>query len=229
MNPHPQFELVSFSICPYVQRSVVTLLHKKVDFKLSFIDLGNPPDWFNKISPLGKVPVLLIRKTPNSEPAVLFESAVINEYIDEVTPPSLFPKDPLEKARQRAWVAVGGELLMTLYTLMTSSDSAELSEANTDLWEVLDRVEEAVTGKGVFSNTGFSLVDAAFAPVFMRLMMMRSLRKHAHWKDIPKTRLWAETLLALPEVQRSVTSDFQEQYLDYLTKLGSPAAHELQV
>ena len=99
MPSTPKFELVSFDICPYVQRSVITLKHKKIDFKLTFIDLEKPPEWFNKISPLGKVPLLLVRNSESEKPTVLFESAPINEYLDEVTPDSINSKDPIQKAR----------------------------------------------------------------------------------------------------------------------------------
>ncbi|MDE0411786.1 MAG: glutathione S-transferase N-terminal domain-containing protein, partial [Gammaproteobacteria bacterium] len=50
-------ELVSFNVCPFVQRSVITLNYKNCDYKITFIDLNDPPEWFLEISPLGKVPV----------------------------------------------------------------------------------------------------------------------------------------------------------------------------
>src|SRR5262245_51434236 len=124
MTQNKSFELVSFDLCPYVQRSVITLKHKKIDFKLTLIDLAAPPEWFNRISPLGKVPLLLVRDSEKGgEPVALFESAVINEYLDEVTEPRLLPADPLEKARERAWVAVSAEILMSMFSIMTSSDT----------------------------------------------------------------------------------------------------------
>src|SRR6185437_13431622 len=162
MAQPPSFELVSFDICPYVQRSIITLKHKKLDFKLTVIDLSKPPEWFEKLSPLGKVPLLLVRGAPQNEPTAIFESAIINEYIDEVTPPSLLPKDPLEKARERAWVAVSGELLYSMYTFMTSKDGAETQEAAQEIWDTLSRVEDVVRGEKTFSANGFSLLDAAF-------------------------------------------------------------------
>jgi len=60
---------------------VITLNHKNCDYDIIFIGLRNLPDWFLEISPLGKVPVL---KVDDNE--VLFESAVINKFIDDVTP-----------------------------------------------------------------------------------------------------------------------------------------------
>lgn len=66
--------LISFKLCPYVQRSVINLLEKKVDYEIKYIDLANKPEWFLKISPFRRVPVLVVGED------VLFESAVINEY-----------------------------------------------------------------------------------------------------------------------------------------------------
>jgi glutathione S-transferase len=227
MSQTPGFELISFDLCPYVQRSVITLKHKKVDFKITYIDLEKPPEWFNKASPLGKVPLLLVRSSPSSEPVVLFESAVINEYIDEVTPPSLLPRDALEKAHSRAWVQVSGELLMGMYPLMISHDKNEIDEARKEIWDILEKVEDAVTGGNLFSTHGFSLVDAAFAPVFMRILMMKSLREDPHWNSLPKTRKWADALLQLPEVHDSVIPEFKQKFISYLQRKDSLAVRDI--
>jgi glutathione S-transferase len=225
-NSKKRFELISFELCPYVQRSVILLKHKKVDFKITFIDLSEPPEWFDKISPLGKVPVLLVRNGETSDntdaPVILFESQVINEYMDEITPPSLLPKDPLEKARERAWVAMNDELLRSLYTLSTSPKEFDAQE----IWDLLPQLENALPGGKFFSSRGFSLVDAAFAPFFMRLFLIESLKKDAHWERFPKTREWAEALLSLPEVRESVVRDFQQKFNAYLKENGAPSSGE---
>ena len=90
--------LISFKTCPFVQRAVITLKHKTIDFDITYIDLADPPDWFLEISPLGKVPVLKV------DDEILFESAVINEYLDEITGGELQPKEPLARAKNRAWI-----------------------------------------------------------------------------------------------------------------------------
>src|SRR3954453_15256619 len=74
-------KLISHKLCPYVQRAVIALNEKGVPFERIDIDLANKPDWFLKISPLGKVPVLLVA-TADGETA-LYESNVICEYIEE--------------------------------------------------------------------------------------------------------------------------------------------------
>ncbi len=55
-----KLKLISHKLCPYVQRAVISLKEKGVPFERIDIDLDNKPDWFLKISPLGKVPVLQV-------------------------------------------------------------------------------------------------------------------------------------------------------------------------
>ena len=74
-------KLISHKLCPYVQRAVIALNEKGVAFERIDIDLANKPDWFLKISPLGKVP-RAGRRCRQGEVA-LFESNVICEYIEE--------------------------------------------------------------------------------------------------------------------------------------------------
>ena len=80
----PNFRLISFALCPYVQRCVMTLREKEVAYDIDYIDLSDRPDWFVELSPLGKVPVLEVTRDDGSK-VVLFESVVINEYLDDAT------------------------------------------------------------------------------------------------------------------------------------------------
>ena len=76
---------------------MIVLRTKEVDFDVTYINLREKPDWFLKISPHGKVPVL------NVDDDVLFESNAIAEFLEEVVAPHLHPKDPIKRARNRAW------------------------------------------------------------------------------------------------------------------------------
>ena len=72
---------------------MILLRAKDVDFEVTYIDLQKKPDWFLKISPHGKVPVLLVDDEP------LFDSNAIAEYLEDVILPSKHPSDPLKRAR----------------------------------------------------------------------------------------------------------------------------------
>ncbi len=199
-----QLKLVSFKLCPFVQRSVITLLEKGHDFQITYINLDAPPQWFKDISPLSKVPVLQVGEE------VLFESAVINEYIDEITPPSLHPVDPLIKAKNRAWIEFGSELLMTQFRFVMSQDKNSYDTNLKELQEKLQRLENVLSGGSFFNGEQFSLVDTAYAPLFMRLELIRK------WANIdfsfPKIQRWSAALLAKESVQKSVVDEFPELF-----------------
>jgi hypothetical protein len=80
-----------------------------VPFMRIDIDLANRPDWFRTISPLGKVPLLLVGQ------AVVFESAVILEYLEDTQPHRLHPTDPLARAEHRSWIEFGSSILSDIW------------------------------------------------------------------------------------------------------------------
>lgn len=94
-----EIEIYSAALCPFAQRSRLTLSEKGVPFELIEIDLQNKPANFLEISPYGKVPVL---KHGDHR---LWESTIINEYLDEIFPePPLLPKEPIQRAHARIWI-----------------------------------------------------------------------------------------------------------------------------
>jgi len=208
-------ELISFVLCPFVQRSVITLRHKKIDYDITFIDLENTPEWFKSLSPMGKVPVL--KTGPDS---ILFESAVINEYLDETTPGSLLPTDPLQKANNRSWIAFGEQCLGDQYQWATNSDADLKTDKATNARSHLQRLEEQMGDGPYFNGAEFSLVDCAYAPLFMRYRMLEEGERILD-QQFPKLGRWADTLLAMDEVSGSVVQDFETQYLGWLKKHGS--------
>ena len=132
-------KLISFKLCPFVQKAVLTLLHKNIDFDIEYIDLMNPPQWFLDISPLGKVPVLQVGED------VIFESSVIVEYLDEVYGESLHPADPLVKAHNRSWMEFGNECLMNGYKLIVAEDEAGFNEQREAMQNKLKQLENKIT------------------------------------------------------------------------------------
>lgn len=214
-----KLELISFDICPFVQRSVITLRYKNAEFDITYIDLENPPPWFTQISPLGKVPALRI-----DDNEVLFESAVINEYLDDITAASLKPKDPLTLAKQRAWIVFGEQCLHDQYNLMSAKTQGRFKDCLTSIKENLERLE-AIVGEGpYFSGTQFSLVDAAYAPLFMRYAILNQRHTLFDAAQFPKLMAWSAQLLALEAVTTSVVEDFQTRFIEYIEQHADYAA-----
>ena len=86
-------KLISHKLCPYVQRAVIALTEKGVAFERIDIDLASKPDWFLKVSPLGKTPVLVVGEH------AIFESAVILEYLEETQAGPLHPASRRHEGR----------------------------------------------------------------------------------------------------------------------------------
>jgi len=200
-----KIELISFKTCPFVQRAVIALLEKKVKFDITYIDLKKPPSWFLEISPFGKVPLLRV------DDKVLFESAVILEYLDEVFPPSQHPTDPFQKAQNRAWIEFGSNLNMEQYGMLIAKDQAGYEEKYKTLRNDLLRLEQQIVGP-YFNGSQFALVDVAFAPTLMRLDLIEQFHDFNLEKDCPKIQAWQTLLLSRESVQNSVVPEFPQLF-----------------
>ncbi len=209
-----KLELISFKLCPFVQRAVIVLKNKNVDFDITYIDLNNPPAWFKEISPLGQVPVLKVGDD------VLFESSVIQEYVDEVTPPSLHPADPLVKAKNRSWIAFGGQLNEILFKMIRAEDHEQFSQLKEQMHNLLTRLEEAHSGHNFFNSDDFCLIDAAFAPLFMRLNIISNACDVTFMDGLPKMQAWSQTLLERPCVKESVVEELPQLYAGMIQHTG---------
>ncbi|MBO9590709.1 glutathione S-transferase family protein [Devosia sp.] len=216
--------LISFPTCPYVQRAVIALKEKGVPFEVIYIDLANKPDWFLAISPLGKVPVLKVERDGH-EPAIVFESAVILEYLeDTITEKRLHPIDTLERAQHRSWIEFGSQVLGDLWRLSAAKDQGELDNASQSLATKLRRLEDTIVGP-FFAGTQFSLVDAVFAPAFRQLDALETVVAMGLTADLPKLSAWRKNLAARPSVKEAAPADFVDLYL---TRLRNNDAHVLK-
>jgi len=213
--------LISFKTCPFVQRAVITLRHKNIDFDITYIDLADPPDWFLEISPLEKVPVLKV------DDEILFESAVINEYLDEITGGDLQPKEPLARAKNRAWIEFASNMLGNLYMMKMSKDEERYNKYRERLVSQLERVEKRLGDGPWFNGAEFSLADTAFAPFFKQDSVADGRLSVIDRTTMPRTVAWAERLLALPEVRDSVVDEFEDLYLGVMEKNGSYSLQRL--
>lgn len=216
MMASKKFELISFALCPYVQRARAILAEKNIEHDIKYIDLDSPPDWFFDVSPLEKVPVLLVDGEP------LFESMAICEYLDEVTKGSLYPEEPFKKAQNRAWIEFGNSVLDATYSLFTSDDEKKFKQVTAQLDEKFDILEEdCLTGTPFFNGDKFSIIDAVYAPVFRFHQALAAYHDFEFFDDRPNLCLWRDTLLDYDAVKQSVNDDYDAELDAYLKKQES--------
>jgi glutathione S-transferase len=211
-------KLISHKLCPYVQRAVIALLERGVPFERIDIDLADKPDWFRKISPLGKVPVLVVTGDDGREVA-LFESNVICEYIEETQPGAgLHPQDSLVRAQHRAWMEFGSAILGDLWGLETTIDAATFESKRQAVAAKFARVEAALGAAPFFAGQNFSLVDAVFAPIFRYFDLFDELTDLAVFADTPKVRAWRAALALRPSVRSAVSPDYPNLLRAFLAR-----------
>src|SRR5512145_2722827 len=128
-------QLYSGTTCPFSHRCRFVLYEKGMDFQVIDVDLYNKPEDIAVMNPYNRLPVLVERDL------ILYESNIINEYIDERFPhPQLMPADPVMRARAR---------------LMLFNMEVELSPVFTKTKHML--------------GDDFTMLDVAIAPLLWRL------------------------------------------------------------
>src|SRR5246500_5986621 len=194
-------KLISHKLCPYVQRAVIALAEKGVPFERIDIDLANKPDWFLKISPLGKTPVLLVGEH------AIFESAVILEYLEETQANPLHPADALMRAEHRAWIEFGSAVLNDIAGFYAAPDEATFKAKAAQLQQKFARLEQHIAAPW-FDGEKFSLVDAVFGPVFRYFDVFDEIGDFGILANKPKLGRWRASLAARPSVKSAVSPDY---------------------
>jgi glutathione S-transferase len=193
---------------------------KSVPFEVTYINLREKPDWFLKISPHGKVPVLLVDDVP------LFESNAIAEFLDEAVAPRLHPEDMVARAQHRAWTDYVPTFSSLLGKVYYCASPDELSDAKVQASVALQRLEGALLvsqrdNSPLFSGKALSLVDAAYAPFFQRYQFVEDTLKTGLLEKFPRVQRWARALLSHDAVVGSVTEAFSDEFRTTLARRGA--------
>ena len=200
--------LCSFKTCPWVQRAAIVLRAKNIDYDITYIDRDNRPDWFLKISPHAKVPVLRI-----GDSDALFESNAIAEYLDETVAPQLHPADPITRARNRAWTDYVSTFAGAISTAAYSNTEEEFTKKAAKIAEVFAKLDDALAKRSnegpYFNGPKLSLVDAAYAPFLQRYTFMDHLRPLGIIEKFPHLKAWRDALLAAPAVKASTVANIE--------------------
>ena len=171
------------------------VLHEnRADFEDQEVDLQNKSEEFLKVSPTGKVPVILV------DADSLYESNVVNQYLDEVfEEPKLLPEDPKARAYARIWMAQADDSFYPQVFVSTMGrergfSEERISEAKEKLKVTLSRLEERLEGREYLAN-GFSLADIAHAGNVVRLHELEEPGELS-LADYPNVAAWMERIEA---------------------------------
>jgi len=155
--------LYSGTTDPFSHRCRIVLFEKGMDFQVIDVDLYNKPEDIAVINPYNRVPVLVDRDL------VLYESNIINEYIDERFPhPQLMPPDPILRARARQLLhTFENEIFSSVVELEEGGKSVDKAKQN--VREQLTQLAPIFTKQKFMLGDDFSMLDVAIAPLLWRL------------------------------------------------------------
>jgi glutathione S-transferase len=217
-------QLFTARVCPYAHRTRLALLEKGLEFDHIEIDFKNKSPEFLAVSPYGKVPALF------HDGQTIYESAIINEYLDEVFPnPPLMPESPALRAKARIWTHYCNEYFTPdLYAVIRNREPAKHAELAARATERLRFVEREAFGKlsgggPYWFGAQVSLTDLAWYPYFERLPAWTHYRGLAISDDCPRLAAWA-TAMAARDSARQVANDAAYYIASYKDRAGDRMA-----
>ncbi|CAA2967820.1 glutathione S-transferase DHAR3, chloroplastic [Olea europaea subsp. europaea] len=141
--------------CPFTQRVLLTLEEKNLPYDLKLVDLANKPEWFLKVSPEGKVPLIKL------DEKWIPDSDVITQALEEK-----FPEPPLATPPEKA--SIGSKIFSTFIGFLKSKDPSDGSEQA--LLDELTAFNDYLKENGPFINGDkVSAADFSLGPKLYHL------------------------------------------------------------
>lgn len=203
-------KIVSFKICPFVQRVTGMLEAKNIPYEIEYIDLKNKPRWFLDISPTGQVPLLV---TENG--ISLFESDAIVEYIDEVSKPLIADLSPEQRAINRAWSYQASKHYLVQCSTMQSDSKEVLAERNEKLNKAFEKADKFLGNGPFFGGETISNVDIAWLPLLHRAQLVENHSGFDFLINYPKVKILQKKLEGTGLFDKSVPDDFDEAFSNF--------------
>lgn len=156
--------LYSGITCPFSHRCRIVLYEKGMDFQIIDVDLFNKPEDLATLNPYNQTPVLVERDL------VLYESNIINEYIDERFPhPQLMPPDPVMRARARLFLYRFEKEMFDHLDSIEHGGQKGADKARSSIRDNLSTIAPVFTRQKHMLGDEFSMLDVAIAPLLWRL------------------------------------------------------------
>jgi len=133
-------KLIGSPTSPYVRKARVVLAEKKIEYTF---EVDNPWEENSRVpdaNPLGKVPVLVLE-----DASTLFDSRVIVEFLDSVSPISrLIPADNREKIEVKRWQALADGVLDAAVAMVLERRRPSREQSAAMITRQMDKIERGV-------------------------------------------------------------------------------------
>ncbi len=203
-------KVVSFKICPFVQRVTALLEAKTLSYEIEYISLKDKPQWFLDISPNEQVPVLITESG-----IALFESDAIFEYLDEIYTPIETGITAEQRAIDRAWSYQAVKHYLVQCSAMRSGDKDTLAERTEKLGKAFAKAENKLGDGPYFKGNKISNVDISWLPLLHRAWIIEKHTCYDFLFQYPKVKQWQKVLLESGLAEKSVADDFEQAFTNF--------------
>src|SRR5450756_959985 len=150
--------LYSGTTDPFSQRCRIVLHEKGMDFQIIDVNVDHKPEDLAVINPYNRTPVLVERDL------VLYESNIINEYIDERFPhPQLMPADPVMRARARLFLFRFEVALFSQIEVLEHGNQKQQDRARQHVSDRLTQMVPVFAKQKHMLGDEFSMLDVAIS------------------------------------------------------------------
>jgi RNA polymerase-associated protein len=156
--------LYSGTIDPQSHRTRIVLFEKDIECQIVEVDPHKKPRELADYNPYNTVPTMVDRDL------VLYDSNIINEYLDERLPhPPLMPVDPVSRARARLMLMRFDRDWYSILPDITGGERKTANRARHVLRDGLTVISPIFKEQPFVLGEEFSLVDCSLAPILWRL------------------------------------------------------------
>jgi glutathione S-transferase len=183
-NVSKTIRLIASLSSPYVRKVRIVMAEKRLEYQLELEDVWSPDTSIHDANPLGKVPCLIME-----DGGALFDSRVIVEYLDTLTPVAkLIPPNGRERAEVRTWEALA-DGVSDAAILVRLEQSQRPAEQQSQKWidRQMNKVQAGVAsmGQGLADKPwcnehAYSLADIALG---CALGYLDFRFKHVDWRN----------------------------------------------
>jgi glutathione S-transferase len=206
-------------VCPFAQRTRILLRLKNIQPERIEIDLTRDSEpWYLEMNPEGTVPTIV------HGGKVIYESAIVNEYLDEVfSQTRAFPEDPFQKAVSRILIDYCNRTFIPpMYELLMNQDRARDEELKSAVLDTLKYLNDRLmkwNPNGTYVWDRFGMADIAYAPFFKRYCLNEHYRgfKIPNSPEFARVLKWKNALMTHELVEATSMSDqeYIDAYADY--------------
>ncbi len=149
---------------PFVRKVRIVMAEKKIDFQFEVVDVAASHAEIQRANPLGKVPYLVM-----DDGGALFDSRVIVEYLDNLTPVhKLIPANGRARAEVKTWEALADGALDAAALIRaelrrpeTQRSKAWIDKQRSKIEAALDAMSRGLGDNAYCVDARYSLADVA--------------------------------------------------------------------